>query len=88
MLGAWTLEIVLVFVAIQLIAVGYPYFYHSEPPARADSEHEDSMDDATKCTTCGTETDPHYRYCRHCASDLSGESIPGYRAHLSSERSL
>lgn len=89
MLGVWTLEIVLVFVTIQLLALVYLYFYHSEPPARDDLEAERrSADDATVCSTCGTENDPHYRYCRHCASDLSGESIPGYHAHSPSERSL
>lgn len=89
MLGVWTLEIVLVFIAVQLLAIGYLYLFYSEPSERSDSEAtECSADDATVCTTCGTENDPHYRYCRHCASDLSGESIPGYRAHSPSERSL
>lgn len=100
MLEAWALEIVAAFAAIQLLALAY--FYHRVGNESDDRDPEALASDAVDtddvaatdghgsvaCRECGAENDPEYRYCRDCVADLSGESIPGYRSHSSSERSL
>lgn len=56
----------------------------------ADADDVEATDghESVACSECGTANDPEYRYCRDCVTDLSGESIPGYRIHSPSERSL
>lgn len=93
MLERWTFEIVLVLVVVQLLVFFVLYRRSIDP------EHPDSMGNAPSatddgnlesitCRECGTENDAEYRYCRQCVSDLSAESISGYRTHSPSERSL
>lgn len=100
MLETWALEIVAAFAAVQLLAIAY--FYHRvgndsddrDPgalaPGAVDADDAGATDGhgSVACNECGAENDPEYRYCRGCVADLSGESIPGYRTHSPSERSL
>lgn len=92
MLGTWTLEILLALVTVQLLVLFYLAYRRrsaSTPESRSGSATGiDGNDPRIGCDDCGAENDPAYRYCRECAADLEGESIPGYRTHLPSERSL
>lgn len=103
MLETWALEIVAAFAVLQLLALAYFYYRvrddsdDREPgtlaPEAVDVDAADGTEAAdgrepVACSECGAENDPDYRYCRDCVADLSGESIPGYRNHSPSERSL
>lgn len=94
MLETWALEIVAAFAAVQLLALAYFYYRGLTGTTNGDSQGlapaapDDGDRDAVQCSECGAENDPGYRYCRDCVADLSGESIPGYRIHSPSERSL
>lgn len=33
--------------------------------------------DAVICTSCGTDNDPEYRFCRRCITELPGSVHPG-----------
>lgn len=98
MLETWALEIVVAFAAVGLLALAYFYYRVGNdaddrdptplaPGAVDDAESADGRE-SVECNECGAENDPEYRYCRDCVTDLSGESIPGYRTHSPSERSL
>ncbi|WP_122088011.1 DUF7577 domain-containing protein [Halalkalicoccus subterraneus] len=91
MLGTWTIEIAFALVTVQLLVVFYLAYRRrsaSTPHDRADSTEHDGEDSRVECRECGAENDPGYQYCRECTVDLSGESIPGYRYHSPTERSL
>ncbi|MFC6905258.1 DUF7577 domain-containing protein [Halalkalicoccus tibetensis] len=100
MLETWALEIVAAFAVVQLLALAYFYYRVRDDsddrdpgalaPETVDVDGAEATDgrEAVSCNECGAENDPEYRYCRDCVADLSGESIPGYRNHSPSERSL
>lgn len=91
MVATWTLEILFALVTVQLLVLFYiAYRRRSESPTeeRAYSAESDGEGSRVECGECGAENDPVYQYCRECTADLEGESIPGYRYHSPSERSL
>ncbi|MEM4782624.1 MAG: hypothetical protein QXG03_13820 [Halalkalicoccus sp.] len=102
MLETWTLEIVFALVTVQLLVLFYLAYrrrteastsdadaeFEGRSGPRAGSDSPSEGEPLVVCRTCGAENDPAYHYCRECVSDLDGESIPGYRTHSPSERSL